>query len=142
MLDQLHKAVSAIAPVDGVRIVNNAVVIDFKPAATAQQMSDAQALADSWDFSPAAEAQRQILALRQEASAALDAASDLNRAIDKAIVKEVLGYVNSKLTLLANTLQSKGVITVPERNNFNNGLATEQQAFNAIKVRLENGEGD
>jgi hypothetical protein len=136
---QLTEAIQAVAPIHGVASNRR---IDFKDEATQQQRADAQAIADGWDFSDAATAQREILALRQKAAAALESQADLSLSIDRAIVKEMLAYTNTKLTAIADTLRSKNTITMAERNSFVNGLATQKQAFDAIKARLEAGQGD
>lgn len=46
-LTELHKAIAAVAPIDG---VDENRKISFKLSATSQERIDAQAIADAWDF--------------------------------------------------------------------------------------------
>lgn len=46
-LSELHETLSEIAPIHGVDINKK---ISFKSTATSQQKTDAQAIADAWDF--------------------------------------------------------------------------------------------
>lgn len=47
----LHNAIAAVAPIDGVaRLKDDAIRIDFKPEATEKQRRDADAVAAAWNW--------------------------------------------------------------------------------------------
>ena len=57
-LRQLHKAVAAVCPIDGISS-GPPIRIDFRPEATTQQRDAAETVVAGWDFGAAAEQARQ-----------------------------------------------------------------------------------
>lgn len=124
-------------PIHGVRQSGGTYIVDYN-GATAQQITNGDAIAAGWASDPEA---GEVKARRRLATLLLDRPEDLETLL-RAIVLESLGYTNAKLTIMADTLRAKNVITLAERNNFVNGLATPAQARTAIKNRIAAGEAD
>lgn len=147
LTQQFRTAVVAACPGAEVRIVNGgAGPISFPPGATAGQISAANAVAASFDFSDAARIARHVLTLRQQAQTALDTQRGETIAIDRAIVRELLDYENNMRQAFNTLLTWLGTqTTLINRNQLaamQRPLATPAQAFTAIKNRLNSGEAD
>lgn len=71
--EQLHNAIAAVCPIDGVSIGvtddKSTWRIDFKPEATSQQIAAAQAVIQSFVFTPPAPAPDPLAALQQQVAA-------------------------------------------------------------------------
>lgn len=145
---QLHDAIAAVAPIDGVAGDANgpaaACTIHFQPAATAQQRADAAAVLAGFDFSQAAEDTREKTRLRTAAQAAFDGI-DETRAIIRAAVIEMNARANRQATdfntLLAWLGTQTTLVNRAQLTALQQGTATPAQAIAAIKARLANGEG-
>lgn len=73
----LHKAIAAVAPIDGVaRLKDDAIRIDFKPEATEEQRRDAEAVANAWRWDAEVEREATVEERLTAAEARLEA---LNR---------------------------------------------------------------
>jgi hypothetical protein len=125
-------------PIAGVRRAGGVFVVDYLNIATQQQRDTGNAVAAGWDADTES---GNTKLLRRLAQTLLDEQREMYLLL-RAVVIESLGYTNDKLTIIANTLQTKGVITLAERNNFVNNLATPAQARTAIKNRINAGEAD
>lgn len=76
----LHNAVSAVAPIDGVaRLKDDAIRIDFKPEATAKQRRDADAVAAAWNWNIEVEREATVEERLSAAETKLAALSPGNR---------------------------------------------------------------
>lgn len=50
VIEDLHKAISAVAPIDGISRKGDTVRIDFQDGATAKQRRTAEAVLAAWDW--------------------------------------------------------------------------------------------
>jgi hypothetical protein len=105
MIARLHEAVSAVAPIEGVSVTGNTVRIDFLLEATPAQRTQAQAIVDAFDWSPAADTRWLAQQAKQRAAAQIDAGDtaagdDASRAL-RALALMVLDEFNAHRTVEA-----------------------------------------
>lgn len=128
MIQRLHQLITAVCPIIGVRIGNRADrstwTFDATPTATQAERDAAQAVIDSFDDSPQAQAAWESQQSRQSAVAAIDARSDeVGR-----VVRAALRLINASLNQI--------------RQQLNLPTITWQQVRQQLAQMIQNGQGD